>query len=790
MLKHHFLLTYRNFKRFKGSFFINLIGMSAGLACTLLIYLWVMDELSVDRFHENSARLYQAMERQHGAEGVEVTTSTPGLLAEALAEEMPEVAYAVATFGADDLTLSVEDKHIRASGQYAGRDFFNIFSYKLQQGDENQVLRDKSSIVLSEELALRLFNSTENIIGKTVEFPDDQQYMVTGVFEGVPQNSSSQFDFVLSFEAFKELSPWVLDWKNNAALTHLLLKEGTDIELFNKKIENFVKHKEGEAHITLFATLYSGQYLYGTYENGIHAGGRIEYVRLFSIIAFFILCIACINYMNLSTAKASRRLKEVGIKKAIGASRSMLMLQYLGESVMMTFLAVILAVLLVVVFLPQFNEITGKQLFLNFDPGLVLVIAGVTLFTGIISGSYPALYLSGFKPVNILKGRVTAGRLNSSAGEIFARKGLVVFQFSVSIFLIVAVLVVYKQIEYTQTKNLGYNKDNIIHFVAEGAVGQNLETFLAEMKALPGILQTSSIGHSLVDGGHRSSSSTVQWEGKNPDDIVEMESVRVNYDMIELLEIEMLAGRTFSKNFGDEESKIIFNEAAIKVMGLKDPVGKVVKLWDQERQIVGVAKDFHFQSFHEQVNPLFFILQPHNTWIVMARVEAGKEQQAIGAIQQLHQKISPGLPFDYKFMDEGLQAQYESEQRVAVLSRYFAGLAILISCLGLYGLAVFAAEQRTKEIGIRKVLGASVTNIMALLSKEFMQLVVIAIVAGSAMAWLAMAKWLEGYAYRIELGWGVFALAGAAALLIALCTVSYQTIRAALSNPVKNLRTE
>lgn len=790
MFKHSLLLTYRTFKKFKSSFFINLLGLSTGLACTLLIYLWVNDELQVDKFHEKDARLFQVMERQQRANDIEVTEATPGLLSEALAEEMPEVEYATASSGTNEFTLSVEERMMKATGQYVGKDFFNVFSYDLHQGDANQVLSDKNAVVISEELAMRLFNTTENVLGKAISFPNHEKlFFVSGVFENVPANSSAHFDFVLSFEEYKEVSSWILDWKNNGAYTYLVLKPEVDIHQFNQKIADFVKRKEGEQHITLFAKPYSENYLYGKYENGLQAGGRIEYVRLFSIIAIFILAIACINYMNLSTAKAARRAKEVGVKKAIGANRKTLIFQYLGESVLMTFLSLILALILVVFFLPQFNEITGKQISFSFNTELVLAILFLTLFTALIAGSYPAFYLSGFKSVTVLKGGVS-GLLSNSVGEIWAREGLVVFQFTLSIILIVAVLVVYKQIEYTQVKHLGYNKDNIIHFEAEGKIGENLDVFLSEVEDLPGILHASSIGHSLVEGGHRRSSSTVQWEGKNPDDIVEMENVMVNYGMIELLEIEMLAGRTYSKSFSDESSKIIFNEAAIEAMGLKDPIGKVIKLWDEDRQIVGVAKDFHFLSFHEKVTPLFFILRPENSWIVMAKIEAGKEQEAIANLQELHHNFNPGLAFDFKFQDEGYQAQYEAEQRVSVLSRYFAGIAILISCLGLYGLVAFAAEQRRKEIGIRKVLGASVSNIMALFSKDFIKLVSISIVVGSAVSWIAMSKWLEGFAYRIELAWWVFAAAGAAALLIAVCTVSYQAVKAARANPVKNLRTE
>jgi ABC-type antimicrobial peptide transport system permease subunit len=790
MFRHNFLLTYRSFKRYKTSFFINLIGLSTGLACALLIYLWVNDELYIDKFHEKDSRLYQVMENQHNTDGIMTSEATPGLLAETMAEETPEVEYAVPTSWSYTNTLSLEERNVAAKAMYAGKDFFNMFSYPLIRGDKDQVLTDKNSMVISESLAKRLFNTTENIVGKAVEVQHDREFLISGIFKDVPDNSSIQFDFVLSFEVYKDDSPWVLDWTNNGILSYLVLRQGTNIDQFNEKIADYVKNHGGEQHITLMAVPYSNQYLYGKYENGKQVGVRIAYVRLFSIIAIFILSIACINFMNLSTARASRRFKEIGIKKAIGAHRNSLIFQFLGESLLITCFSLFVALVIVMLLLPQFNQITGKHLSLEMSTQLSLAILCIVVVTGLLAGSYPALYLSKFKPVSILKVGVLSGRSNKVFGPLWARKGLVVFQFTLSIILIVSVLVVYKQIDYTQTKNLGYNKDNIVHFELEGKAEKNMDTFLSQIENLPGVVSASTIGHSLVEGGYRSSSSTVQWAGKNPDDIVEMECVRVNYDMIETLGIRLKEGRRFSRDFGADSTKIIFNEAAIQTMGLKDPVGKVIQLWGSDREIIGVTKDFHFQSFHEKVNPLFFILKPNQAWIVMARVAAGREKEVISGMEKLYQQFNPGFAFNYRFLDEDYQAQYAAEQRVSVLSRYFAGIAILISCLGLFGLATFNSERRLKEIGIRKILGATDFGIVRLLSTEFTRIVLMAIVIALPVSYFIARNWLESFAYRIDLQWWFFIGAGLIAFSIAWFTVGLQTVKAARVNPTQCLKDE
>ena len=787
MLRHNLLLIYRNFKKFKSTFFINLIGLSTGLACTLLIYLWVKDELSVDKFLEKDSQLFQVQEHRVKSNGIWTSPTTSGPLAETLASEMPEVEYSASVTRPDRITLSVDDTNLKTLGRSAGKNYFKIFSYTLIDGNRDNVLTDKNSIVISDALAIRLFNTTENLIGKTIELDNESKLFVTGIFKKMPLNASDQFDFVLSFEKFKEGRNFLETWNSTSVLTYILLKQGTDVTAFDQKIKDLVKVKTDNnvTHRTLFTKQYSENYLYGKYENGVLTGGRITYVKLFSIIAIFILVIACINFMNLSTAKASRRIKEVGIKKAVGAARKTLIYQYLGESLLLSFLSLLLAILIVDIALQHFNVITGKYLALNFNPALILSCIGVSIFTGIAAGSYPALYLSGFNPATVLK-----GKMNTAIGELWARKGLVVFQFALSVIFIVSVLVVYKQIEYVQSQNLGYNKDNILYFPREGKIWQEeaLESFIAGIGAIPGVVSSSSISHTMT--GHNSGTYGVVWEGKAEDDATEFEVFTVNYDMMETLGIEMREGRTFSKEFGADSSKIIFNEAAIEFMGLKDPIGKTVKLWGDEMQIIGVAKDFHFESLHEKVKPVFFRLAPGDTYLVMSKLAAGAEAETIGRIKDYYQKVNPGFIFEYKFLDNEYQAQYVAEQRVAVLSRYFAGLAILISCLGLFGLAAFTAERRLKEIGIRKVLGSSEFGIVYLLSGDFTKMVVLAICIACPASYILLKMWLSDFAYKIDLTAWYFVGAGFIALLTAWITVGVQAIKAARVNPVKCLKDE
>jgi putative ABC transport system permease protein len=788
MLKHNLILIYRSFKRFKSTFIINLIGLSTGLASALLIYLWVNDELHMDKFHEKDSRLYRVMENLNESAGGKTIIESSGPVEVALKADMPEVEYTAALAPPtwprfDRFVLSANERITRATGQYAGKDYFNIFSYKLIHGDANRVLADKNSIVISEDLAIKLFNTKHDIVGKAIEFQHDRELLVSGVFENIPSSSSTQFDFVLPFEIFEEIAPWSREWNSIGPHIFVVLREGTDVKAFNKKIANLIAEKtNGDiGRGTIFLAPYSDHYLYGNYENGVQTGGRIEYVRLFSVIALFILVIACINFMNLSTAKAAARFKEVGVKKALGAGRKRLIIQYMGESMLMTFLSLITAVAIVGLVLPQFNLITGKELTLRPDAGLVLSLIGIALFTSLIAGSYPSLYLSGFNPVTVLK-----GKLNSSVGEVWARKGLVTFQFTLSIILIVSVLVVYKQVDFVQRHNLGYDKDNVIYFDVEGRVKGNHETFLSEIKKIPGIQNATSSTHDMT--GHNWSAG-IGWEGKGPDENVQAQIMAVNADFLETLGMEMKEGRFFSRDFRTDSAKIIFNEAAIKAMGLKDPIGKKA----QNSEILGVVKDFHFESFHVDVQPQLFILHrgkfaPPN--YIMARIQRGREAETLERLDKFYKSYNPGFPFEYKFLDEDYQRQYISEQRVSTLSRYFAGLAIVISCLGLFGLAAFTAQRRLKEIGIRKILGSTDFGIVRLLSGDFTKIVLAAITVALPVSYLIARKWLDEFAYRIDLEWWFFVGSGVLALLIAWFTVGLQTIRAARVNPTQCIKDE
>ncbi len=790
MLRHTFLLIYRNFRRFRSTFYINLVGLSSGLACALLIFLWVNDELSVDKFHERDAQLYQVLEKQQQGDEVATQTNTPGLLAESLAGDMPEVMHAAAVAPAEwfgDITLSVGERNVKAPGQFAAKDFFTMFSYNLVQGEESQVLAAKNAVVISEGLAQRLFGTTENVVGKTLDWhllQFTRPVIVSGVFADIPSNSTVQFDFVLSFEAFKEIFPDVLSWGNNGPHTFVVLREDTDIAAFDEKIEHYLNGKyQEDDYRTLFARPYSDGYLYGTYENGVPVGGRIEYVRLFSIIALFILVIACINFMNLSTAKASRRVKEVGIKKAVGASRSTLVTQYLSESFLMAFLSLLTAIVLVGLLLPQFNSITGKQLSLAFTVPLTLSFLGITLLTGLLAGSYPALYLSGFNPVTVLK-----GKLDSSVGELWARKGLVVFQFALSVILIVSVWVVYQQIEFVQNRSLGFEKEHLISVPLEGRAAVNVTTFLEELERVPGVVSAASVQQSLI--GNLSSTVGLDWEGKDPDKIVQFQNFSVSHDLIETIGLEMADGRSFSRDFSTDTSAIILNETAIRLMGMEQPIGATVNLWGEDRRVIGVVKDFHYESLHEPVKPVFFKLNSSGMMTTIARLEAGKERETLAQLQDFYQTFNPGYSFDYQFVDADYQALYAAEQRVSTLSKYFAGLAILISCLGLFGLAAFTAERRLKEIGIRKILGASDFGIVRLLSGDFTKMVLVAIALALPISYLVARWWLEDFAFSIALRWWYFAGAGGVALLVAWFTVGLQTVKAARVNPAECLRDE
>ncbi|BFP42799.1 ABC transporter permease [Flavobacteriaceae bacterium GF1] len=783
MVRHNLLLFFRTIKKNKSIFFINVIGLSTGLACVILIALWVFDELKVDKFHKNDKRLYQIVETPE-IDGRRVQNpSTAGLLAETIKQEFPEVEHSTSVRETDEMVLSFEKNNLKANGLFTDKEFFDVFSFPLVQGNKRNILSNRNSIVVSEVLAKRLFTGTENALGKSVKLFGDKLFTVSGVLKKVPVNSSIQFDFVLPFDHFKEISPNTLNWDYNTVSVYLVLKEGSDITNFNSKIEGFIGTKTDADGRLLSTRLFSDNYLHDKFRDRVEKSGRITYVRLFSLIAFLILTIACINFMNLSTANASRRLKEIGIKKAMGSKRNVLMSQYLTESLMMTLLSTVFAVLMVALLLPQFNALTAKEMELVFTSEYLWVFGAILLVTSLLAGSYPAFYLSGLNTIATLK-----GKLNTSSKEVFARRSLVIFQFVLSTVLILFVFIIYKQLEYTQNKNLGYNKDNIVYFDIDGKIRQNLDTFLSALGQLEGVRSSSSISTNIVGGNN--TTTRLEWPGKMPDQQEVFQIRPVNYNMIEIFDIDMVQGRPFSREYGAEESKIVFNRTAIEAMGLKNPIGKKVSLENTDFEIVGVTEDFHFASLHEEIKPLFFVLRPEWTRTVMVRIQAGKEKIALDNLRDFYGRYSSKGDFEYRFLDRTYAAQYAAEQQVSILAKYFAGLAILISCLGLFGLATFNAERRSKEISIRKVLGQSSSQIAFMLSSEFAKPVLISVIIALPVAYLLVNNWLSSFAYRIPLHIWYFLMAGLTALSVAILTVGSQAIKAAQNNPIIGLRDE
>ncbi len=785
MFKSNLKIAWRNLIKDKQFTFLNVLGLSAGLACSLLIFLWVNDELAFDHFFANNDRLYQLMERQTTNGNTGISDGSSGPLSEAVAQQMPEVEYSTPLAPPGwfpKFTLSANDKIIKALGQYAGKDYFRVFSFNLLDGNKENVLANKNSIVISDELAKKLFGTTENIPGRPIRFQQSDIFYVSGVFEKTPYHSSQQFDFVLNWDYFKSVQDWVTNWNNVGPQNFVLLKKGTNINAFNKKIAGIIAAHGGNDSRVAFATRFSDVYLHNNVGVNSGSSGRIQYVKMFSLIALFILLIACINFMNLSTAKASNRMKEVGIKKVVGADRKQLIFQFLSESVLLTSVAMMFAVLMATLFMPAFNRITGKEISLHFDTETIFIFIGIVLFTGLLAGSYPALYLSKFNPHVILK-----GKLHSSFGEMISRKGLVVFQFTLSSILIIAVIIIYRQIQFIQSTDPGYNKDNIVRIDAEGKIQGTEQEFVNELKSIPGVTSASYTFSNVV--GHTFGDYGLSWEGKNPNESVYFEVFGGGYDFIKTMGMHMLSGRTFSKDYRADTANIVLNESAVKVMNLKDPVGKTVHLYRHPMQIIGVVKDFHFESMHEMVKPSYILLQPHGGKIV-ARINAAHQKETIAAIQHLYESYNPGFPFTFIFLDEAYQKQYVSETRVSVLSKYFAGLAIIISCLGLFGLAAFTAQKRRKEIGIRKVIGASVSSITTMLSTDFLKLILLSLLIACPVSWWLMDNWLLGFAYRIHITPVVFLIAGGSIMLITLFTIGFQSIKAAIANPVTSLRSE
>ncbi len=792
MIKNYLKIAWRNLVRNKAFSTINILGLALGLACSLLIMLWVQDERSVDGFHKNGEQLYQVYERNYYDGKIDAGYSTQGLLAEELKKTIPEVQYAAgfeyASPPGTQNNFEAGDKVSKMRGMFAGSDFFSMFSYSLLQGNAESALNSPAGIAVSKKMAEYFFKSVDEAIGKTIRFENKEDLQVTAVFENLPANSSQQFDFVRSWTDFVRQNAWVNNWGNTSPATFVQLHKEADPVKVEASIKDFIyryQQKDNSFRTELALQSYSEKYLHSTFKNGYIDGGRIEYVRLFSIVAIFILLIACINFMYLATARSAKRAKEVGVRKVIGARRSALIGQFAGEALLLTFFSVTIAVILAAILLPLFNNLTGKQLALPVaQPGFWVMIVGLLVVTAFVAGSYPALFLSSLNPVRVLK-----GSMKFTWGATFFRKGLVVFQFALSIILIVGMIVIYRQMDYIQTKNIGYSRENLIYVPIEGDLVKNYDLFKHQVSKETGILSVSKMRNSPTVIEHHTGS--IEWPGKAADLNVSFADAVVGYDFVKTMKLTLKEGRDFSQDFGTDSASFMLNETAVKKIGFQNPLGQTMSWGNRRGKVIGVLQDFHFNSIHQDIEPLIIRLDENWSWgTILLRTKAGETKQAIAALEKICKSLNPKFPFTYQFSDQEYDKLYRSEQVVSKLSNIFAFLAIFISCLGLFGLATFTAEQRTKEIGVRKVLGASVPNIVSLLSSGFLKPVAIAMFIAFPVAWYVMNNWLQDFAYKIDIEWWMFGIAGLLTIGIALLTVSYQSIRAALSNPVKSLRTE
>lgn len=788
MLKHNILVTFRGFKRHKLTFFINLIGLSTGLAASLLILLWVQDERSVDTFHEKDDQLYWAMTHFELPAGPVTWNYTSGRLGRTMIEKYPEVEDAVwigDQYFIPRGVLTYKGDNFETQGLFASRNFFEVFTYKLLNGNASEVLTDPSSIVLSRKFAISVFGSIDEAIGETIEFEDrlmSRSFVVTGIYESPPVNATKQFDMVINYDVLTEIDPWADHWNGGYSETFLVLKEGSDIDAFNTKIADFMDEYIENERFTLFVQKYSDNYLYGSYEDGMLVGGRIESVRLFTLVAVLILLIAGINFMNLSTAQAATKMKEIGVKKAIGAHRNVLIFQFLCESILISIFAMILAILLVSLLLPQFNAITGKQITPDLWLHLPLILTTVFI-TGLLAGSYPAFYLSGFDPVKVLK-----GKLSSLRGEELVRKGLVVVQFTLSVTFIVVVIIINQQIEFTLNKNLGYNRSNIITFESKGLSSEQLQAFLEELRNLPGVASLGNMAGDFLWGNDNGSG---YWWGDDPGERTYLfKSPKMGYNTIETMGLTMVQGRSFDPKFNDHDDRIIINESAAKMMGLEEAAGKTIRYGESgQKEIIGVVKDFQYGSLHQKIEPMVIRFRDWGRECII-RLERGSEVATLDRIEKVYESFHPKYHFEAAYLEDDYSALYNTERRESVISNYMAVIAIIISCLGLFGLSSFTAQRRTKEIGVRKILGASHLTIMRLLTSTFTKTVIVAVALAIPLGYYVSTYWLRNFAYAVDVHWLVFAVAGISSLLIAWFTVAFQTYKAANVNPVQSLRHE
>lgn len=783
MIRNYLNIAFRNAFRQKSFALINISGLSIGLVCSFFILVWISDEVSYDRFHKDGNRIFQVWRHMITDGKIDTWTSHGQPVAETMKAEFPEVEEITWSMLSEQFVVTSGDKSFRQTGGYASPAFFKVFSFPFIKGDANKALEDVSSMVISERLAQTLFGQDwqlrDDVIGKSIKIDHRKDFTVSGVLKDIPDNSSLQFDVLLPTKDFTDRRGIADQWYYMCFSVYAKLHESASMEAVNEKVADlFVRHDEGEG-TKLFLQPFEDVYLHSTYKDGQQVGGRIDYVRIFSVVAIFTLLLACINFMNLATARSSRRAREIGVRKVVGAPRRALVMQFIAESLGMTFVSFILALGVFFLLLPAFNTLTSKAI--SFDELNLWGMLAITAVVGILSGSYPALYLSGFNPVVALK-----SSFKQRAGNVNFRKGLVVFQFAISVTIIVATIGVFLQLKHIRSLNLGLKREGLIFVPREGALVEKLDVVTNELMKRPGIAAVTVSGQDPLNVGNNTTG--VDWQGKPKDSQLIFFIVNAGHDYVETMGMELAGGRDFSRAHTDKQTYIV-NEVAAELMG-GDVVGKMIKVYGDEGEVVGVVKDFSMGSLYSSVAPTIIRFSPESSGRLYVRTNAGQIPEALANLKAVCEEFNPGYPFEYAFLDQVFEQTYRSEVVMGKLANIFAGISVVISCLGLLGLAAFTVEQRMKEVGIRKVLGASAAGIATLLSGDFIKLVLMGVLIALPLAGYLMSEWLQDFASRIDMPWWLFALAGISALLLAFVTVSFQSVKAALSNPVETLKRE
>ena len=786
MLRNYFKTFFRNIWKTRGYSFLNIGGLAIGIACASLIFLWVEDELTYNHYFGNREHLFKVKDSQTYDGNTFVFDATPGPFAAAIRAEIPGIERSARTSWGNKALFSLDDKSIYENGLYADSSFTRMFQLDFVRGNPGKPFSQLNSMVISQKMAASFFGS-DDVIGKTLRVDNHDTYVISGVFRDLPENVSFQFDWLAPFKIYEDRNQWLQQWGNNGILTYVETSPHADVAAINKKLYGFVQTKSPNTNARMSIYPMDRWRMYDTFsQDGREKEGRIKNVKLFSLIAWIIIIIACINFMNLSTARSEQRAKEVGIRKVVGAAKGKLIGQFISESLLMALLSALLAVGLVYLSLPAFDSLVDKQLTVHLtDPyhiGALLLIAGIC---GLLAGSYPAFYLSSFNPVFVLKGI----KIKNSGSAGIIRKGLVVLQFSISVVLIIATLIIYRQIMHVQSRDLGYDKNRLLYMSLQGNMKSHFDVIRNDLQSA-GIAEDAALSNSQVLS-LGSNTGDFKWEGKDPNKqiLITVEGVSPTY--IKTMGMQLRKGRDFYPDSKSDSNNVIINESLAHIVGAKNIVGKVLSWGGQNVTVVGVIRDFVYNDMYGPAAPLVMYSDTSNCSFLTVRLRNGiPVEHAVSRLGDVIRKDNPGYPFQYDFVDTQFGYLFKTETLIGRLAEVFSILAIVISCLGLFGLAAFMAEKRTKEVGIRKVLGASTRGIATLLSRDFLLLVFIScLIAFPVAAWL-MGKWLDSYAYHIHLSWLIFLFAGMLAVCIALLTVSYQAIRAAIASPIRSLRTE